>query len=281
MISTDEDAFLPTENDRIKAQIKALQAQLSLATEKQRKLRRLLTEEDLSFVVVTNLTERIKDPTRTKAHELEGLQKQIFEELLVTAEQCTVREVLSYHRLAGRTIVDKDRHFFSVRLETFYKGSYRDTFYLYFRRSNPNEVAKHNIPLFIQLRMLQDRFLPEDLQTFLRILHSCLEAYVIRKEILKEIESLSRNRPLKITSKNVSLSKIELEVEPTDITPLRITILFTDQTSSFPTDVYIHSIDTDKPIEEFVQLEKDLMKENIADTLFNFLPELSPEHFEE
>lgn len=39
---------------------------MSLATEKQRKLRRLLTEEDLSFVVVTNLTERIKGITKKK-----------------------------------------------------------------------------------------------------------------------------------------------------------------------------------------------------------------------
>lgn len=98
---------------------------------------------------------------------------------------------------------------------------------------------------------------------------------------MKEIESLSRHRPLQITSKNVSLSKIELEVKPKDMTPLCITILFTDQTSSFPTDISIHDLDTDEPIEEFVQLEKDLMKENIADTLSNFLRESSPEHFEE
>ncbi|GAA5814586.1 hypothetical protein MFLAVUS_008085 [Mucor flavus] len=267
MIPTDEDTFLPTGNDRIKAEIKRLQARLSAATEKHRTLKRQLIEEDLSYVVVSKITEEIKDPTRTKAHELEGLQKEVFEQLLIAAEQCTLREIVSYHRLGGRTVFDYNKHYFGIRIETFYEKSYRDSFYLLFLKKRPNRVDKHTIPKFIPLNVLQDKFLPHDMPTFLRVIQDCVQAYVARREMMKALERLSEDRNLKILHKNDSLTKIALEGKSFTMGNLHIAIHFSDYTSRFPTDVVIRDTRHGSSEEEINQLTTNMMNGDIVGTI--------------
>ncbi|KAG2234272.1 hypothetical protein INT48_002862 [Thamnidium elegans] len=234
MFPADEDTFLPTDNDRTKAKIKKLHAQY---------------------------------PTRAKAHELEGLQKEVFDQLLIAAKQCTVREIISYHRLGGQTVFDYNKHYFGIRIETFYEKSYRESFYLLFLKKRPNCVDKHTIPKFIPLDVLQDKFLPHDMPTFLRIVHDCVQAYVARREMMKAIKSLSENQNLKILYKNDSITKITLEGKPFDMGNLHIDIQFKDYTSRFPTDVVIQDIDHKSSEEEINQLTANMMNGDIVGTL--------------
>lgn len=83
---------------------------------------------------------------------------------MIAAEQCTIREIISYHRLAGRTVFDYNKNCTAIRLETFYDKAYRESFYLLFLKSEPEKVFQHTIPKFIPVEVLQTKFLPNDLQ---------------------------------------------------------------------------------------------------------------------
>ena len=90
-----------------------------MANDKEKKLRKQIITEDLSYIVVSNLTEAIKgnyqeivlvagfffnltmiDPTRIQAHEIEGIEKAVIFCVL-----CHHTSLLRRHILDIRSIV--------------------------------------------------------------------------------------------------------------------------------------------------------------------------------
>jgi hypothetical protein len=89
---------------------------------------------------------------------------------LSTAENCTVHEIISYHRLSGRTVFDFSKHYLGIRLETFYNKVYKEPYYILFLKKNlgtaqrPDKVDKHTIPKFVPVEVLATRFLPRNME---------------------------------------------------------------------------------------------------------------------
>lgn len=93
---------------------------------------------------------------------------------MTTANKCIIREMISYHRLSGRSIFQFTGDRSCIRLETFYNKSYREPYYILYSkgqtvtekpfRSNdkPNLIEQHTIPRFIPLYSLEDQFLPHN-----------------------------------------------------------------------------------------------------------------------
>jgi hypothetical protein len=93
---------------------------------------------------------------------------------MATAEKCLIREMISYHRLSGRSIFQFIGNRSCIRLETFYNKSYKESYYiLYSKRqkesdqpiipyANPLLIEHHTIPHFIHLDTLQKQFLPHN-----------------------------------------------------------------------------------------------------------------------
>lgn len=250
---------------------------MALATEKRKKLRRQIIEEDLSYLVVSKITEAIKDPTRMQSQQLEGLQKEIFDQLMKTAGQCTVHELISYHRLAGRTVFNFSKHYHGIRLETFYNKVYKEPYYLLFLNKNregtqgPKHVDKHTIPKFIPVEVLANRFLPENMETFLRIVHDCVQAFVSRRELLNELEKLSSN--VEVIYKNGSNTKVEFKLESFEDNkvPIVITMLFNSYASSFPTNITVRDFDTTQEAHNHGQMEQELMHDDPIDVFTRYI----------
>ncbi|KAI7891440.1 uncharacterized protein EV154DRAFT_508296 [Mucor mucedo] len=263
LISRTPHAFLPTDDDRMKAQINELQVRLNVATEKRRQLRRALIEEDLSHVVVSRLTDMIKDPTRTKASELEGMQKEIFDQLVRVAEQCTSKEIFSYYRLAGSSVFSYNENMQVVTLETFYNKVYRESFKICMDKE-AQQVLYHSLPQFIPVDELVEQFLPHDLETFLRLVHDAAQAFVVRRELWKDLE-----RTFKIQDLNVSFTHGVVEVTVAPERVLLVTLTFSNYQSSFPTDILVRPLFrvADEGREAFRELQRDLMMGDIQGVL--------------
>ncbi|KAI7901914.1 uncharacterized protein BX663DRAFT_92947 [Cokeromyces recurvatus] len=286
---TSDDTFLPEENDKLKAQIKELKRRLATAVEKERRLKRELIEEDLSYVTVSSLTKLIQDPTRIVEYELTQMQKEIFDKMMTTAEACCVHEMISYHRLTGRSVFKFKGKRNCIRLDTFYNKTYKEPYYIIYdidqndsdnfsvTRSNPLLIEHHTIPPFIHLDNLQAQFLPHNFNTFIRIVHAQIQAYVTKREILKEIESLSRSYPIKIQFQSEPLHKVEIKLQVDKIGLVYVDMSFEDKSSLYPTDVNIRKATSEEDmltIEEekfFVQLQQALKQKSMKNVFLEIL----------
>ncbi|ORE20238.1 hypothetical protein BCV71DRAFT_242363 [Rhizopus microsporus] len=90
----DDDTFLPDQQNRLKAQIKILKERLAKANEKQKRLKRELLEEDISYLVVTKLANTFTDPTITAKRDISNAKQDIFNQMRQAA-YVTRREQLN------------------------------------------------------------------------------------------------------------------------------------------------------------------------------------------
>jgi hypothetical protein len=90
---------------------------------------------------------------------------------MATAEKCLVREMVSYHRLSGRSIFQFIGNRSCIRLETFYNKSYKEPYYIIYSKgetevdykyNKPLLIEHHTIPHFIHLDTLQKQLLPHN-----------------------------------------------------------------------------------------------------------------------
>ncbi|KAI8984575.1 hypothetical protein BDF20DRAFT_834071 [Mycotypha africana] len=222
-----EDIFLPTEFDRLRAQVQGYRRRLAAATAKEQQLKRHLIEENLSFVTITYYTKLIQDPTQIYDHELTQLQREVFDKFLSRAEGCCIRECISYHRLSGRTVFNFNNNsghpLECIRLDTFYDQTYKEPYYIVYNKNElerrrtqlkkeveetglpikslnkvteeqPALIEHHTIPNFIAIDTLQEQHLPHNLNAFIRIIHHQLQAYIVKREILNDIATVMRER---------------------------------------------------------------------------------------
>ncbi|RCI07106.1 hypothetical protein CU098_010470 [Rhizopus stolonifer] len=160
----EDDTFLRTEPDNLKEQIKLLEERLSRATEKQRKLKKELLEEDISYLVTSNLTNVFTDPTVATKTEFSSAKQEIFRQMRESVKASCIHEMISYHRLSGRTMYHFKKHHIGVRLETFYKNRYKEPYYILFLKNNLKEVDIDTIPAFIPKKKLEKKFLPDNFE---------------------------------------------------------------------------------------------------------------------
>ena len=246
----DEDA---SENDKLKAHIKEMRRRLAVATIRDKQLRKELLEEDLQYMTVSSLIELVQDPTRVLAHEFDDMTKEVFAKMMSTVESCCLREAMSYHRLAGRSIFNFKGNRSCIRLETFYNRTYKESYYILYdknqthysksiKRISRSVIEHHTIPIFIHLNVLEEKFLPDNFDTFIRIVHDQLQAYVTKREILKEVAQLKKLNAIEIKYQSESLHRVEIKVVNVYKQSMLVDISFEDKSSAYPTNVIIRDI---------------------------------------
>ncbi|CEG62753.1 hypothetical protein RMATCC62417_00031 [Rhizopus microsporus] len=270
----DDDTFLPDQQNRLKAQIKILKERLAKANEKQKRLKRELLEEDISYLVVTKLANTFTDPTITAKRDISNAKQDIFNQMRQAVKNSCIQEMISYHRLCGRTIFNFKKNHVGIRLETFYDRTYKEPYYLLFLKDDFSKVDRHTLPPFIPIHDLEKKFMPHNTETFIRIVHDCVQAYVTRREQLNEINKLTEEGyDIKILSENMSKSNVDIKVH-TGSRVLRVNIKYENKTSAYPTQVSI--TDERGAIEstnDYEELKERLMYYKLADTLQSILAE--------
>jgi hypothetical protein len=76
--------------------------------------------------------------------------------------QCSVKEVIGYHRLTGITTC-KFKRFIGYRLETFYKQRYHKSYHIFFSKNDPTKLTGYTIPPAIPTAALAEKLLPDNL----------------------------------------------------------------------------------------------------------------------
>lgn len=90
-----------------------------------------------------------------------------------TLEACCLREAISYHRLAGRSLFKFKGDRSCVRLETFYNKTYKESYYIFYEKGQAYHssaiksmqrslIEHHTIPNFIHLSNIEKAHLPDD-----------------------------------------------------------------------------------------------------------------------
>ncbi|KAG1047794.1 hypothetical protein G6F43_009777 [Rhizopus delemar] len=273
MIIDDNDTFLPTDSDKLKAQIKLLKERLTRATEKQKKLKKELLEEDISYLVVSKLTNAFTDPTVVAKKEMSNAKQEIFRQMREAVKSSCIQELISYHRLSGRTTFRFKKKHIGVRLETFYGKTYKEPYYLLFLKSNPSKVDKHTIPTFISVNDLERKFLPNNYETFIRIIHDCVQAYVSRREQINEVANLSKEYDIKILTENKAKSHFEMKAHINHHTrPILISMDYANKASAYPTQVKLTDERGTVSLNEYQETEELLLtSHHLADTLRSIL----------
>ncbi|KAI8876781.1 hypothetical protein K501DRAFT_337872 [Backusella circina FSU 941] len=218
------DTFLPENTDRLKADIKRLRRQLTEGTEKIQSLRRQIIEEDISQIVVSKITQIIKDPTQIKPEQLEGIQKDIYDQMMEAIYQCSVKEVIGYHRLTGIT-TSKFKNLVGYRLETFYKQRYSKSYHLFFSKNDPIKLRGYTVPPVIPTTSLARKLLPDN-----------LNGYVYRDGMAKEIEDIGEKTG-KVELKSIDEARVKMKLLING--ELEVALHFGSFVSRFPTKVSI------------------------------------------
>lgn len=69
-----------------------------------------------------------------------------------------------------------------------------------------------------------------------------MQAYVTKREILKEVAQLKKSNPIEIKYQSESLHKVEIKVINVYDQSMLVGLSFEDKSSAYPTNVIIHDI---------------------------------------
>ncbi|KAI8141000.1 hypothetical protein BJV82DRAFT_620414 [Fennellomyces sp. T-0311] len=180
------------------------------------------------------------------------------------AARC-VQEVIGYYRLAGRTKF-KFQNYEGIRLETFYRQSYCESYYVLWQVNGEDRaaIAKHTIPNFIPLERISDAFFPHDIDTFVRVLHDFLLAYVSRREQLDELKELCKDNPNPIAASSNLRSRgtIIFSVKTPEQSHIDVELIYGNLASELPTKVSITEAQSSRNFdaEQQIFLENKLLE---------------------
>lgn len=119
-------------------------------------------EEDISYLVVTKLANTFTDPTITAKRDISNAKQDIFNQMRQAVKNSCIQEMISYHRLCGRTIFNFKKNHVGIRLETFYDRTYKEPYYLLFLKDDFSKVDRHTLPPFIPIHDLEKKFMPHN-----------------------------------------------------------------------------------------------------------------------
>ncbi|KAI9272990.1 hypothetical protein BDA99DRAFT_602191 [Phascolomyces articulosus] len=274
----ESNLFLPTREDQLKAQVIELRKRLAHANEEKEKLKREIMEEDIAYIATAKFSEEIRDTTREKASQLKDKQQQILSQLVEAVEARCVQELIGYYRLAGRTTFTFQRYR-GIRLETFYGGTYFEPYYLLLlpKRSGlpdtPNDftnytISKDTLPNFIPLRQIADKLFPWDMDSFLRVIHDFLLAYVGRREQYETMRKLcdERDTLTSVVAPNESKKIINLVESVGNERYAVVELIYKNLAIDFPTEVVITE---NPPSSRTYAKEKDIFLKNRLPEAYN------------
>ncbi|CAO3650177.1 unnamed protein product [Cunninghamella blakesleeana] len=239
----------------IEEEIAILQAEIKRKNEAKVKLRNKLAEEKLSYLITNKFSDIIIDPLKQKAVDMQELQDQIVDQMLTAAKIRCDREVLCTYQLTGCTVFQFDNNKYTgIRLETFYNRRYFEPYYILINNNNSSNkkeetiIDKHTIPLFIPMDRLAKQFLPNDLDTLIRIVHDLLLAYVSRRQQVSDLKKYieDNKEPTKIMESTFSNTQLKICIpSSTQLFDYEFDIKYDNLASCYPTEVNVRIFDND------------------------------------
>ncbi|RKP33329.1 hypothetical protein BJ085DRAFT_32274 [Dimargaris cristalligena] len=95
------------------------------------------------------------------------------------------QDIVTGYQLMGRSVFTVNDQSIGVRLETFYKGSYFEPYFLFLRRStdssSPLALFQHTLPPIVPMDSLHP-LLNKDIHVFLDHIDAIIQAFVARRE---------------------------------------------------------------------------------------------------
>ncbi|KAI9593538.1 Cenp-O kinetochore centromere component-domain-containing protein [Syncephalis fuscata] len=134
-----------------------------------------------------------------------SLQQRVIDQISEESRIRNAAEISSAFRMTGRSLFHFSENEIGIRLETFYKGSFYETYYIRFRLKLDSNISVHNddlnssfivmhtLPAFIPVDnigrcyLTQDVLDKDELDLFLREIDLYLSSYVFRREQVKEL----------------------------------------------------------------------------------------------
>eukprot|EP01114_Cavostelium_apophysatum_P016045 TRINITY_DN44_c0_g2_i1.p1 TRINITY_DN44_c0_g2~~TRINITY_DN44_c0_g2_i1.p1 ORF type:complete len:305 (+),score=58.04 TRINITY_DN44_c0_g2_i1:74-988(+) len=181
----------------IEVDLQRMETELSDLQQKKMQLQRQLEQKNKNHTVRRHLAEQIRhlddgqlrlvDRAYHLPREMHGRIKAIVS----TDRQDNERDNLEMaYRLSGKSVFKMQNGAVGIRFETFFRGRYFETFYVYLRldKSKKFTIENHTIPSFIPLAELEAKYLNTDLQMFMNNLCDLLHAFISRREQFEEMK---------------------------------------------------------------------------------------------
>ncbi|OBZ84073.1 hypothetical protein A0J61_07877 [Choanephora cucurbitarum] len=194
-----------------------------------------------------------------------------------TLEECCIRELISYHRLASRSIFEFKGARSCIRLETFYQKTFKEPFYLIYDRNKGGSIQHHTIPPFIHLDHLQAKFLPTYFDTFIRIVHQQVQAFVVRREMTEEVINMSKEYPVKPVYRTDSVDQFDFRIIPNQMNTLFIRLYYRNKSSAFPTEVDIKQLESHTAMTQeeidcyFIFIQYEFKRKRMKDVILSLV----------
>lgn len=90
--------------------------------------------------------------------------------------------------MTGVSAIRMDEGSMLIRFDTSFEGQFHETYFLELVKTQRMAIPQHTIPAFVPVQKLAERYLPDDLQAFLRLISDHLVAFVRRREDLKRAQ---------------------------------------------------------------------------------------------
>ncbi|KAL1921418.1 uncharacterized protein VTP21DRAFT_11134 [Calcarisporiella thermophila] len=268
-MSAEEDENIASLRD----EVNQLREQLRLAQTRRDQLRQLIADEEASTDLrglIASASEKNNEDTHFQRDHY-----QLIQDLMADTEARQAAELNSAYRLAGRTMFPVKGGHVGIRLETFYKGKYHEPYYIILRHDIGNdrlEITKHTIPPFIPLRSLEQLFLNDSLEAFLKELDEYLQGFVFRREQVKALQTLSGRR-VKDLATNKAFTYVQFTTQVRRRV-IQVNLIYEDLKESLPTRLAI----MDKQENEegigrrYFDKEKHFLKQDLVEAFDQAFP---------
>ncbi|CAO3653275.1 unnamed protein product [Cunninghamella echinulata] len=180
---------------------------------------------------------------------MKELQDMIVDQMLTAAKIRCDREVLCTYQITGCTTFQfENNKYTGIRLETFYNRRYYEPYYILINNKGDSIIEKHTIPLFIPVDRLAKQFLPNDLDTLIRIVHDLLLSYVSRREQVIDLRNHIKDlgETTEIIESTFSKSNLKIIIpSSTELLNYEFNIKYGNLASCYPTEVVVSMYDRD------------------------------------
>ncbi|RKP04995.1 Cenp-O kinetochore centromere component-domain-containing protein [Thamnocephalis sphaerospora] len=191
-------------------------------------------------------------------------RQQVVKGMITEARERHVENLVVAHRLTGRSVLDNMKpDEVGLRLDTFYRGTYYEPYYVIMRQTQsrrvPLKVAKHTIPIFIPVVALEEKYLKDDPEAFIRELEIYLLAYVSRRQQVEETRAAIQGCTIWVED---SFCYITLDFA-TDTTTITIRMVYKDLRQVRPSMVNIAVGGDDEEYYRWAQYEELFLRHTI------------------
>ncbi|XP_064597425.1 centromere protein O-like [Liolophura sinensis] len=235
------------------------------------------------------LREKCESLRKRKEHLEEKLQSELVMdseegiiETVTSVWKSRLDECLKIYRLTGISASSLDETSMLVRFDTSFEGQFHEPYFLELVKTHRMMIRQHTIPAFVPVQWLVERYFPDSLQAFLRLISDHLVAFVRRREDLKRAQELLQIRGYIIgeISYTLAVDVVQFHTERDTLAgpALDVVLRFNDLLHLTPSSASIKAIgEPAEPLEQIEDWQKLLMSGPPSETLHFLCPEREEE----